>query len=65
MGALTPTGACLALHAASARGLGPGDVRLVLIVGMLAGWSSWQVALWAGATPFLGGVCALALLATL
>ena len=65
MGALALSGVYLVLHLIDARSLGLGDVRLMLVVGMLAGWHSWQVVLWAGAMPFfLGCVCALALLVT-
>jgi len=65
MGALALSGVYLVLHLIDARNLGLGDVKLMLVVGMLAGWNSWQLVLWAGAMPFvLGGVCALALLAT-
>ena len=38
-------------------------MKLALIVGMLAGWHSWQLVLWAGVVPFLlGGPAALAML---
>ena len=65
MGALAPSVVYLVLHLIDARSLGLGDAKLMLVVGTLAGWHSWQLVLWSGVMPFLlGGVCALALLVT-
>jgi leader peptidase (prepilin peptidase)/N-methyltransferase len=44
-------------------GLGLGDVKLAVLLGMLAGWQGWQAALWSAVLPFLlGGIVAAGLL---
>ncbi|GAB2471360.1 prepilin peptidase [Xylanimonas ulmi] len=49
----------------SGRGLGLGDVKLAAILGLLAGWVSWQATAWTGVLPFLlGAVAAVAMIAT-
>jgi leader peptidase (prepilin peptidase)/N-methyltransferase len=42
LGALALGGVLLALHLASPRALGFGDVRLGVLVGAAAGWSAWR-----------------------
>ncbi|MCL2595655.1 MAG: A24 family peptidase [Promicromonosporaceae bacterium] len=53
------------LHAASPQGLGAGDVKLAVLLGLPAGWLGWE-ALWLTALlPFLiGGLAALVLVVT-
>ncbi|PFG43791.1 leader peptidase (prepilin peptidase)/N-methyltransferase [Isoptericola jiangsuensis] len=55
--------AFLGLSLVGPWGLGLGDVKLAVLLGMLAGWQGWQAALWAGVLPFLlGGIVAAGLL---
>lgn len=65
LGALALGAAYLVLHLVNRAGLGLGDVKLAVLLGMLSAWYGWPV-LWATALlPFLvGGVVSLALLAT-
>ncbi|PRZ09704.1 leader peptidase (prepilin peptidase)/N-methyltransferase [Isoptericola sp. CG 20/1183] len=62
-GALCLGGGYLLLHLASPSGLGLGDVKLAVLLGLVSGWYGWPV-LWAAAVlPFLlGGVAALVLI---
>jgi leader peptidase (prepilin peptidase)/N-methyltransferase len=54
--------AYLLLHLVNRRGLGLGDVKLAVLLGLPAGWAGWDVVWWAGVLPFLlGGLAALAL----
>ncbi len=64
LGALVLGAAYLLLHLVNPSGLGFGDVKLSVLLGMLSAWFGWPV-LWATAMlPFLlGGVVALGLLA--
>lgn len=63
LGALALGVAYLVLHLVSPRGLGFGDVKLAVLLGLPAGWYGWDAVWWTGATPFLlGGLAALALL---
>ncbi|WP_166850921.1 A24 family peptidase [Isoptericola sp. BMS4] len=53
----------LVLSRIGPRGLGLGDVKLAVLLGMLAGWQGWQAVLWTGVLPFLlAGVVAAGLL---
>ncbi|MCK0116977.1 A24 family peptidase [Isoptericola sp. S6320L] len=55
----------LGLSMVNRRGLGRGDVKLAVLLGMLAGWQGWQAVLWTGVLPFLlGGLAAAFLLVT-
>lgn len=55
-------GAHLLLHLVHRRGLGLGDVKLAVLLGLPAGWTGWDAVWWAGVLPFLlGGLAALAL----
>ena len=63
VGAVTLGSAYLLLHLANRSGLGLGDVKLAVLLGLAAGWSGWGTVWWAGALPFLlGGLAALALI---
>jgi leader peptidase (prepilin peptidase)/N-methyltransferase len=54
--------AYLLLHLVNRRGLGLGDVKLAVLLGLPAGWAGWEAVWWTGALPFLlGGLAALAL----
>jgi len=56
-------GAYLLLHLVNRRGLGRGDVKLAVLLGLPAGWAGWDAVWWAGVLPFLlGGVAAVVLL---
>ena len=48
--------AYLALHLISPSGLGMGDVKLVVTLGMLGGWHGWAVAVAVGAAAFFAAV---------
>ncbi|WP_425955070.1 prepilin peptidase [Xylanimonas sp. McL0601] len=62
-GAVVLGAAYLALHLVNPRGLGLGDVKLAVLLGLPAGWAGWDAVWWAGVLPFLlGGLAALALL---
>ena len=63
LGALALGGAYLLLHLVNRTGLGLGDVKLAVLLGLVAAWFGWPV-LWATAfLPFLvGGVWAIGLL---
>lgn len=65
LGALSLGAAYLALHLVNRAGLGLGDVKLAVLLGLVSAWYGWPV-LWATALlPFLvGGLVSLALLAT-
>ncbi|ACZ29540.1 peptidase A24A prepilin type IV [Xylanimonas cellulosilytica DSM 15894] len=64
-GAAALGGAYLALHLVNRRGLGLGDVKLAVLLGLPAGWAGWDTVWWTGVLPFLlGGVWAVALLVT-
>ncbi|QAY69963.1 prepilin peptidase [Xylanimonas protaetiae] len=55
-------GAYLLLHLAQRRGLGLGDVKLAVLLGLPAGWAGWDAVWWTGVLPFLlGGLAAVAL----
>lgn len=61
-GAAALGGAYLLLHLTNRRGLGLGDVKLALLLGLPAGWAGWGAVWWTGVLPFvLGGVAACAL----
>lgn len=56
-------GAYLVLHLVNRRGLGRGDVKLAVLLGLPAGWAGWDAVWWAGVLPFLlGGAAAVVLL---
>ncbi len=58
-------GAYLLLHLVNRRGLGLGDVKLAVLLGLPAGWAGWDAVWWTGVLPFLlGGLAALALVMT-
>jgi leader peptidase (prepilin peptidase) / N-methyltransferase len=62
--ALVAVAAFLALHVASPRGLGMGDVKLAALLGLAVGWLSWSAALVAVFAAFASGaVVAFVLLA--
>jgi len=65
LGALALGAAYLVLHLVNRAGLGLGDVKLAVLLGMLSAWYGWPV-LWATALlPFLvGGLVSIGLLAT-
>ena len=64
-GAVVLGGAYLLLHLVNRRGLGLGDVKLAVLLGLPAGWAGWDALWWAGVLPFLlGGVTALVLVVT-
>ncbi len=65
LGALCLGGGYLLLHLISPSGLGLGDVKLAVLLGLVGAWYGWSV-LWAVAVlPFLvGGLTALALIVT-
>ncbi|MER7796872.1 A24 family peptidase [Microbacterium sp. NPDC096154] len=56
LGAAALGGAFLALHVAHPAGLGFGDVKLAVTLGLLAGWHGWPAVFATGAAPF---ACAL------
>lgn len=65
LGSVALGGGYLILHVVGPRGLGLGlgDVKLAAVVGLIAGWHSWQVVWWSGVLPLvLGGLVAAALL---
>ncbi len=63
LGAAALGAAYLVLHLINRRGLGLGDVKLAVLLGLPAGWAGWDAVWWAGVLPFLlGGVAALVLL---
>jgi leader peptidase (prepilin peptidase) / N-methyltransferase len=65
LGAAALGGGYLVLHLANPRGLGFGDVKFALLLGLLAGWWGWTTVWFAVVAPFfLGGVVSLVLLAT-
>ena len=44
-------------------GLGLGDMKLAVVIGLLAGWLSWPAVFWSGVVPFLlTGLAAVVLL---
>ena len=62
-GAVVLGASYLALHLVNRRGLGLGDVKLAVLLGLPAGWAGWDAVWWVGVLPFLlGGVAALVLL---
>ncbi len=63
LGALVLGGAYLLLHLVNRTGLGLGDVKLAVLLGLVTAWYGWPV-LWAAAfLPFLiGGAVAIVLL---
>ena len=62
LGGLVLGGAYLLLHLVNRRGLGLGDVKLAVLLGLPAGWAGWDALWWTGVLPFLlGGVAALVL----
>lgn len=62
LGALALGSAYLGLHLINPSGLGFGDVKLALLLGLPAGWAGWGTVWWTGAAPFLlGGVAGLVL----
>ncbi|MCK9793189.1 A24 family peptidase [Isoptericola sp. 4D.3] len=65
LGALALAGGYLALHLINRAGLGLGDVKLAVLLGLVSAWFGWPAL---GATAFLpflvGGVVAIVLLAT-
>lgn len=65
LGALSLGAGYLLLHLISPSGLGLGDVKLAVLLGLVGAWYGWSV-LWAVAVlPFLvGGLTALALIVT-
>ncbi|MFI2102600.1 prepilin peptidase [Isoptericola sp. NPDC019693] len=65
LGSLTLGAAYLVLHLVNRAGLGLGDVKLAVLLGLVSAWFGWPV-LWATAfLPFLvGGVVSIVLLAT-
>ncbi|MGW8565495.1 prepilin peptidase [Isoptericola sp. NPDC055881] len=65
LGAVVLGGAYLVLHLVNPAGLGRGDVKLAVLLGLVTAWAGWPV-LWAGLVlPFLlGGAVALVLLVT-
>jgi leader peptidase (prepilin peptidase)/N-methyltransferase len=57
-------GGYLVLHLVNRRGLGLGDVKLAVLIGLPAGWTGWTAVWWVAVAPFiLGGFAALALVA--
>ena len=65
LGAVVLGGAYLLLHLVNRRGLGRGDVKLAVLLGLPAGWAGWDALWWAGVLPFLlGGLAALVLIVT-
>jgi leader peptidase (prepilin peptidase)/N-methyltransferase len=64
LGALVLGGAYLALHLISPAGMGRGDVKLAVPLGMVGAWYGWSTLLATAALPFLfGGLVSVALMA--
>ncbi|SKC47490.1 prepilin peptidase [Krasilnikoviella flava] len=64
VGGLALGAAYLALHLVSPAGMGRGDVKLAVPLGMIGAWYGWSTLLAAAALPFLlGGIVSIVLIA--
>ncbi|WP_426182205.1 prepilin peptidase [Microbacterium sp. TWP3-1-2b2] len=65
IGMLALGGIYAVLRAASRGGIGGGDVKLAVVIGLVLGWHGWQALAVGAASAFvLGALYALALMAT-
>lgn len=63
LGALALGGFYAILHLASRQGMGGGDVKLAVVIGLVLAWHSWQTFLIGAAAAFvLGALYALSLM---